>query len=283
MTAVPRKVASAGTHSARWKTFLLPRRMRAPGRMPGLLLVLPALALVHVMSPSNATEAGLMVLAVVATSLLVGAGGVPRWLSTLNPLNRRGGANPSHLRIVGTQGWLPVADGMLEQAMADRRPLSIAVLELHDLPELHQLFGRAMANRIVIRVSRKLRVVAGGKGLAVRTSRTQFTLVLPGLEADAVRLALSTVFGEACCIEDDAGADEMVLLPRFEVATLSGTGECIRSGHQRLCEAVAAWQGEGRCASSTPRPEPTGPLPAPATEHHLARSVYVPTVPLPLR
>jgi GGDEF domain-containing protein len=282
MAAIRRKAAT-GTHSAPRNSFLAARRMRAARRLSGLLLLLPALAVADVPSSSAAAEAALPLLAGLAACLCIGSSRALRWLAVLNPLARTGRANASPLRIVSTAGWLPAANGMLEQAVADRRPLSLALVELHDLPELHQLFGRGMANRVLARVGRQLRVVAGGKGLAVRTSATQFTLVLPGFQADAVRLALSTVFGDACCIEDDGGCEEMVLLPRFAVATLTGSDESVTQSHRRLCSELAVTLSDDQAASwSVPYDETPGPRPGPP-EQDRPRPVYVPTVPLPLR
>ena len=281
MAALPSKTAT-DTHADRWKTFLVAPPRRATWRRSGLLLLLPALALAAAQAPSAAAEAALPLLAVLSAGLLVGSSRALRWLSMLNPL-RTGRANASPLRIVGTAGWLAAADGMLEQAVADRRPLSLALVELHDLPELHRLFGRSMADRVLARAGRQLRAVAGGKGLAVRTSATQFTLVLPGFQADAVRLALSTVFGDACCIEDDGGGEEMVLLPRFAVATLTDSGESLAQSHGRLCGELAVTTPDDRRASlSVPGDEASGPRPAAAGQHRVP-PVYVPTVPLPLR
>jgi GGDEF domain-containing protein len=230
---------------------------------------------------ATATQTALPLLAMLIAGLLVGSSRALRWVSMLNPLARTGRANASPLRIVGTAGWLPAAEGMLEQAVADRRPLSLALVELHDLPELHRLFGRSMADRVLARAGRQLRAVAGGKGLAVRTSATQFTLVLPGFQADAVRLALSTVFGDACCIEDDGGCEEMVLLPRFVVATLTDSGESLAQSHGRLCGELAV-ADDRRASLPVSGDEASGSRPAAAGQHRVP-PVYVPTVPLPLR
>jgi GGDEF domain-containing protein len=250
-----------------------------------LLLLLPALAVLHWLPSSGATGVEVLLLAVLAVCLLAWSTSALRRLCQLNPRIEPCQGVASHLRIVSAKGVLIAAKGMLEQAVADGRPLSIAVLELHDLPELQKLFGSGMAARVLTRASKKLRAVAGAKGLAMRTSRTQFTLVLPGLEADSVRLALRTVFGAACCIEDDA-AEEIVLLPDFAVETLTSANASIAQSYDRLCDNLAAEQRHAkRPTPGAPRraAPSSDPLPQSSARQHLVAPVHVPTVPMPLR
>lgn len=263
--------ARTGTNSP-WATALTAGRNRW---LEPLALLVPGVAGIHLLAPRGGA---LIELALVA--LLVAA--VAMWASS----PRRGaGAKSARLQLVSREQLVQASEPVLRQAVADRRPLSVAVLELADLPELRRLFGRTLARKMLTRTAWKLRAVAGPKGLALRTSHTRFALVVPGVDAEAVLSSLRTVFGEACCIEDEGDVEEVVLLPQFHVATVDGDDVSIEPVYQGLCEKLVLRPRR----STQPRQEEEArdSLPAlltePADDHDRAASTaYDPTLPLPL-
>lgn len=267
-----------------------PKRLRSAalasrglGWLERFVLLVPGIAAIHLFVPPGATALqfaliALLVAAVAGWAARRQRGGAGSWFGR--------GRAPHQLQFASREGLLDVGNQLLQQAQADRRPLSVAVLELSDLPELHRLFGRRLAQQVLLRTGRKLRAVAGPKGLAARTSPTQFTLVLPGVDEDAVLLSLRTVFGEACCIEDDGNADEMVLLPQFEVATIEGSHDSIEPVYEALCGKLFFAQHRERTRTQPASEHCLQSRPAPASQpqelHALPPAAYVPTVPLPL-
>jgi GGDEF domain-containing protein len=243
-----------------------------------LLLLVPGLAALHLVAPSGKTLLELALAATLLVLVTVRAARRGMWM--------RRGARVPYLKIAERRDVMAAGDVLLQQAIADRRPLSVAVLELHDLPEVRRLFGRQLASQVLARTARSLRAVAGPKGLVMRTSPTQFTLVVPGVDDEAVLLSLRTVFGEACCIEEDSDADEVVLLPHFHVATVQPGCGSVEPVYAILCErllpslhgAHPRWRGGP--AAEVSQPVSLGPQ---SLGSDVAPAVYVPTLPLPLR
>lgn len=267
-----------------------PRRLQSAalalcgiGWLERIVLLVPGIAAIHLFVPPGATSLQFVLIALLVAAVAGCAARRPR-AGAGGWFGRRRAAQ--QLQFASREGLLDAANQLLQQARADGRPLSVAVLELSDLPELHRLFGRRLAQQVLIRTGRKLRAVAGPKGLAARTSPTQFTLVLPGVDEDAVLLSLRTVFGEACCIEDDGNSEEVVLLPQFEVATMAGNDASIEPVYEALCgklffaqhrESTRAQHALEHCLQSRP-----ALLSQPPEAHSLPPAAYVPTVPLPL-
>jgi GGDEF domain-containing protein len=180
--------------------------------------------------------------------------------------------------LFSARALVVTADRMLQRARSERQPFSVAVVDVSDLPELHSLFGSAVAERIVAEVMRRLRTVAGSKGLAVRTGPTEFTAVLPGRERETALTMLGAAFGAACFIEYDTGGDEIVLLPDFAAEDVSDECGSIRDRYELLRQRVARMQ---RPAPARHARQPQRGS-APMTGEPAAAMLYVPTVPLPL-
>ena len=209
-----------------------------------------------------------------------------RWLLGAGVLGaRRKTASPRRapkFDLFSRKALVLTANRMLQRAREDEQPFSIAVLDVSDLPELHNLFGSDMADRIVAEVIRRLRTVAGSKGLAVRTGPTEFTAVLPEREREQALAMLRAAFGAACFIEYDSGGDEIVLLPDFDAAEVSGECVSISDPYEALRQRVMRMQRtavgrHGRDRSQC-RGEPATTRPADLS----SGTMYVPTVPVPL-
>ena len=145
-------------------------------------------------------------------------------------------APPLNVELFSRQAVIAAGDRMLEACRARRHPLSVAVVELSDLPEVHALFGATLAEQVARRVGVRLQAVAAGRGLAERTSPTQFSVLLPGMEPAAARRALHAAFGDAGAIDYECGRDELVLLPDFHVAEVpDGAGVLDIYAHVCAC------------------------------------------------
>ncbi len=92
-------------------------------------------------------------------------------------------------------------------------PTTLIVLEFADLREAHDIYGSAIARKLVARIVRKLEGVAGSRGFVGRTDTAQFTIILPGTREKKALRTLQRELGKPARIEFDAGDSEIVLVP----------------------------------------------------------------------
>ena len=118
------------------------------------------------------------------------------------------------------QGMLAAGEAMLARSRSEKQPLSIAVFDLDDLPELESVFGGAIAREVLSQVVLRLQGMAGSRGLVIRTDATVFTVLMPGFGRDRAHQVIERTMGSPCCIELDADDHEIVLVPDFKVHTL---------------------------------------------------------------
>ena len=201
-----------------------------------------------------------------AGALLGAAGAVPlarrclawRW----RPAARKD-ATAGRIEVSSRKAVVAAGNRMLKACRRGERPLTVAVVELSDLPEVRSLFGSDVAGQITRRMAVRLQAIATDRGLAERTSATQFTVLLPGMEAATARRALRAVFGEGGCVEYECDGDELVLLPEFEVAEVPAHHASILETYASVCTTVVRTR-------------------APVARQPASPQSYVPTVPVPL-
>lgn len=193
--------------------------------------------------------------------MLAIAGGLARrWRSATRKAAATGTGS---IELFSRKAVVGAGNRMLKSCRRHARPLTVAVVELSDLPEVHSLFGSDVAGQITRRMAVRLQAIATDRGLAERTSATQFTVLLPGMEAETARRALHAVFGQAGCVEYECGDDELVLLPEFHVAQ-------VPEHHASILETYTSLYA-GRRKVLAPAAGPSSPVQA-----------YAPTVPIPL-
>lgn len=108
-------------------------------------------------------------------------------------------------------GW--AGEDLLLQARREGRPLTLLVFDFSDLQEVRNIYGRAISRSLRKRVVRKVRTIAGMQGLAARTGKTQFTVLLAGVGGKRAQEMVQRVLGKPSRIELDAGDSEIVLVP----------------------------------------------------------------------
>jgi diguanylate cyclase (GGDEF)-like protein len=116
--------------------------------------------------------------------------------------------------LYNLRGLRSAGDAMLHEARHGR-PVSVVVLDMDDLLEACDLYGADVGRRLLARVVRKVRAIAGGRGVAARSGGSQFTVVLPGMDRDRAMACVQRVLGHPSRIEFDAGRDEIVLVPEI--------------------------------------------------------------------
>jgi GGDEF domain-containing protein len=190
------------------------------------------------------------------------------------------------------QAMLAACEGMLRRAEAAKQPMSIAVFDLSDLPELENLFGPDVAKQVIAKVTNKLQSIATSRGLAVRTGSRVFTVLMPGYCRDKAHLAIQKFMGRPCRIELDLDDDEIVLIPGFKVHTLRAGSDSLPQVYEDLCRDIAdARQAEQRRRDylQRERESHTRPMelqadsaPRPAKRRRARPGAQI-TIPMPLR
>jgi hypothetical protein len=110
-----------------------------------------------------------------------------------------------------------------------------------DLREVHQIYGNAIARQMVERIVRRMRSLAGSRGLAGRTGPTQFTVVLAGATQDKGVRLVQRVLGKPARVEFDAGDSEIVLVPDLLVDTAE-PGVPVQALYREMCGELARIQ-----------------------------------------
>ena len=129
-------------------------------------------------------------------------------------------------------------DEMLHRRRGDNHPLSVAVFDLSDLPELQCVFGRQATRDFIAQTAVRLQGLIARKGLAARTGATTFTVLLPGVDRDGALAVIRAALGQPCCIELAAGGEEIVLVPDFMVRTVSGDSVCLSEVYESMCRDI---------------------------------------------
>ncbi len=131
-----------------------------------------------------------------------------------------------------------LGEAMLRQSRREGQPLSLLVFELDDLPELQAVFGQRLTRTVVAKTTASLRCLATSRGLAAWTTPAIFTAVVPGVTSDRVATALEATLGPACCIEFEAGENEILLVPEFRVQTV-GEAQTLHQAYDAACRDIA--------------------------------------------
>jgi GGDEF domain-containing protein len=141
-----------------------------------------------------------------------------------------------------TQRLSAVGDAMIAKARSDRQPLSIAVFDFIDLPELQSVFEGRIANSFGALIAKRLQLIAPTRGVVVRTGPTTFAVLLPNFDGGRTRLAIRAALGRACCIEFDVGNSEILLVPEHAAQTVRSETTSIEQVYQQLRTELAQGQ-----------------------------------------
>ncbi|MEJ6023408.1 GGDEF domain-containing protein [Ramlibacter sp. PS4R-6] len=125
-------------------------------------------------------------------------------------------------------------------------PVSAIVLEFSDLPEVRDIYGAAIARKVVDRLVRRLRSVAGAQGLVGRTGPMQFTVVFVGAGEGKALKQLQRGLGQPARVEFDAGDSEIVLVPEFVVDEMEPGAPSLRGLYGDMARELARMQMDER-------------------------------------
>ncbi|MBI5277894.1 MAG: GGDEF domain-containing protein [Burkholderiales bacterium] len=182
----------------------IPRALRLAGATLGMVAL--GLAIVATLAEANAALVAALALACAAVgsaALQAGTAAERRQAELRGWIDARSGLHNS-------MGLARAGDAMLAQSGGAG---ALVVLEFSDLLEVNEIYGRETSRKLQQRVVDRIRVLAGARGLAARTGRTQFAVLLPGHSQEKAEAAVKRVLGKPSRIEFDAGDSEIVLVP----------------------------------------------------------------------
>ncbi len=216
---------------------LCPRIASAAGFAPGALVIAGALAVLGaaVFAPVHvqlfvATLAGLAGIWVVrergASAAAADGQAVPLQRKTFP-------ADTSRLAAVG--------EALLRKARRNDQPLSVAVFDFADLPELQSVSEGQLARTLGSEIARKLQGIAAGQAVVVRTGPTRFAVLLRNFDSGRTRQAIAAAFGKGCCLEFEMGNGEMLLVPDWRAQTVR-PDTAVEAVYLRLCAELVTGQ-----------------------------------------
>lgn len=131
-------------------------------------------------------------------------------------------------------------DTMVAEAILSGDPVTVLVFEQVDLPELHAIFGGAAAHALVASFSTKLALLAGPRGVALRTDATSWAVLLPGHDEERALAAVRNTMGQGLAVEADTGEDEdeTLLVPRLALHTVGQRVAPLRAIYRELQEKI---------------------------------------------
>lgn len=133
-------------------------------------------------------------------------------------------------------------------------PLSMALLDVPDLPRVHSYHGAEARAAMLKLIGVRLAAVCGDDGLAARVTVNAFALLLPGRGLQSALDLLGARLGRGAAFELAWGGDQIVLLPSVwateagpEDATVLGLYDRCRreldGGHRLAVRAPGARHG----------------------------------------
>lgn len=142
--------------------------------------------------------------------------------------------------IATKEAFLGLGERMIAQSRRHKQPLSVLVLQLHDLPELRELFGPQVGHELLSKLVNSLHAMAPARSVVVRSDSEVLTVFLPGLHEEAARNAVKRTFGQTIAVESDAREQEIVLVPDFRIQTIADDVASFERLYEEVLENIKA-------------------------------------------
>jgi diguanylate cyclase (GGDEF)-like protein len=177
----------------------------------GVILAVFAVALAAVAVIARPDDSRLVYLALASAVLGLGMlrGAVwaeRRWAAEQGLLDAATG-------LFNRQGLCRAGELLLRQARQQGRPASLIILDFSDLQEVRSIYGREISRKVHAKVVAKMKAIAGPRGLAARTGKGQFSILVPGAGREQAQATVQRLLGKPSRIEFEAGHSEIVLVP----------------------------------------------------------------------
>lgn len=132
------------------------------------------------------------------------------------------------------KGLARLEAALANNATRQRRVMTVVVMRLDDLPELHATFGGELYQAATAVINRKLERLVRARGVGARTGPTEFTLAFPDLyQREALALISMTLGGRPPRFEFSLDGTDLILVPEIAAAMIE-PNESIRETHGRL-------------------------------------------------
>lgn len=221
------RASAAAPDVSRW----VPRLCQvAAGLLALLALVLGVMA---AMAPPQAQPEAALASAVLSLCMLrLGTGAQRRFLAARGWLDAVTG-------LGNRQALVHVGASVLQAARREGRQMTAVLFDFADLLEVRDIYGRQVSQRVLMRVVNKMQAIAGPRGMAFRTGKAQFTVLLPGANRDKAQAAVQRVLGTPCRVEFDAGDSEIVLVPDVLAELAAPDVETIDELYREIARTLA--------------------------------------------
>ena len=141
--------------------------------------------------------------------------------------------------LYNRRGLIEEGGQVLRQCRESGRPASLVVFDFEDLAEVRGIYGREVSRKLLARVVRKMAAVAGSRGIAARTGKSQFTVLMPGVSRERAQALVQRVLGKPSRVEFDAGDSEIVLVPDIGVETAAAALETVDELYREVAQHLA--------------------------------------------
>lgn len=139
----------------------------------------------------------------------------------------------SHRAVLYARG-----EALGAHAASGAKSATLVVFEQLDLPELDAVFGARVARGLAASFERKLKVLAGEKGTALRTGPTCWAVLLPSCDGEGALAAVKEALGAGMAVEAEAADDEVLLVPRVAMRTLHDDATPMRAVYKELLDQI---------------------------------------------
>lgn len=136
------------------------------------------------------------------------------------------------------EGFIRAGDALLQQAVLEGRTAELLLFEFADLVEVREIYGRATSHEVQALVLQKVKAVAGAHGIAARTGKTAFAVLLRG-DRELAEAVVGRHFGKPARIEVDTGGHEIVVVPDIHCATASARDFSVAQVYEQAAAHLA--------------------------------------------
>jgi hypothetical protein len=130
-------------------------------------------------------------------------------------------------------------DAFLRRGAAGGDALGMVVFAQPDLGELLEIFGVGAARGLVSGLEEKLADLAGSRGLALRTDKDLWVVLLPCRSPEHTLAAIRDAFDGTYAVPVDTDDEDIVLVPDFVVRTLAGSDVSVAQAYEEARRRIS--------------------------------------------